>query len=36
MGILRFPFAVNASLKVVPYSLELLSFNGVIEPLCIT
>ena len=23
-------------LKVAPYSLELLSFNGIIEPFCIT
>ena len=25
-----------SQLKVAPYSLELLSFNGVIEPLCVT
>ena len=31
-----FKLPQNLRLKVAPYSLELLSFHGVIEPLCIT
>ena len=27
---------IGLQLKVAPYSLELLSFNGVVEPFCIT